>query len=75
MGRDVLLSGVIPGPPQAEPGIQRLGCYGLPCALFVRAAQALAGGRLDSGGSALRAVRVDVKEACAVRNDVMTYFT
>ena len=33
------------------------------------------GARLDPGGSALRAVREDVKEVCAVRNDVMTYFT
>ena len=39
---DVLLFDVIPGPPQAEPGIQRLGSNGLLRALFVRAAQALA---------------------------------
>ena len=34
---------VIPGPPQAEPGIQRLGCNGLLRALSTWAAQALVG--------------------------------
>jgi hypothetical protein len=39
---DVLLFDVIPGPPQAEPGIQRLGSNGLLRALSAWAVQALA---------------------------------
>ena len=55
VGRDgVLLFDVIPGPPQAEPGIQQLGCNGLPRALFVRAAQAFA---WHPSGSRLGAAR------------------
>ena len=41
-GEGVLLFDVIPGPPQAEPGIQWLGCDGLCRALSAWVAQALA---------------------------------
>ena len=57
---DVLPFGVIPGPPQAEPGIQWLGCDGLCRALSAWVAQALGSARLDPG-SALRAVRDDIE--------------
>ena len=57
---DVLLFDVIPGPPQAEPGIQRLGSNGLLRALSRGRRPHLRGTRLDSG-SVLRTVRDDDK--------------
>ena len=56
---------VIPGPPQAEPGIQRLGGNGFPRALFARAVQTLAGlPSVSRLGAARR------PEGCAVRDDI-----
>ena len=58
----VLLFGVIPGPPQAEPGIQRLGAVTACLARSPRGwRRHLRGARLDPG-SALRAVRDDVSK-------------